>query len=960
MTRPKTTLQLSRWCKRIVTAHPDWLPQLQALADQPIDANALQALLQTERAAKSVPPIESIAQNAYESSAHLQTVLRRVRAKALYALIDRDLSGRADLSEVMIAMTALGELSVQEALAWNTHELVRLHGEPIGSQSGLKQDLIVVGMGKFGGVELNVSSDIDLIFVYPEDGETAGLEGQAVRSISNHEFFTLLGRKLITALNEATADGFVFRVDMRLRPNGDSGPLAASFAMLAEYFLKQGRDWERFAWIKGRIVSQPVLGGLSLEQQTSQLDAIVHPFVYRRYLDFGTIASLRNLHGQIRAEVARQETKVTRSASGEVTHFKPVNVKLGRGGIREVEFIVQHFQVIRGGRDIKLRNRSTLTMLQLLVQRNMLDDDTAERLAKAYIFLRNVEHRLQYLDDAQTHVLPRDDEARALVAAMCAPYLNVVPDTAHDENLVAALVTRIATEQAFVAETFDEVFGEKKSALVEDVAEDAVSIWSERLAAPMTEAARAQLASLGFTDIDMVWSRLRALWLSRSLRILTVPSRERIDLLMPRAIEAATRCSAPDATLGRLLDLIEAISGRGPYVSFLNEFPHALERVAQVLAASPWAAHYLTGHPLLLDELLDLRPHELPDFQLVAQNLQAELELVQGDVERQMDLLRETHHAQVFRLLTQDLQSRMTVETLSDQLSALADLIVDAAIDVAWKQLNIRHQEVPRFAVIAYGKLGGKELGYASDLDIIFLYDDEHERASEIYARLAQRLISVLTTRTTAGALFEIDLALRPDGGSGLLVSSLSAYRKYQNESAWLWEHQALTRTRFCAGDRELGLAFEQVRRSVLSQPRELDKLRKEIVAMRKKMHDAHPNKTGQFDLKHDAGGMIDIEFATQYLVLAHGHAHAELLDDAGNIALVQRAAAAGLLDMTLARQVADAYRAYRKRQHGIRLAGSASDMSGSTTDSPARVSVDEFKAEREAVQRLWYGLFES
>jgi glutamate-ammonia-ligase adenylyltransferase len=489
-----------------------------------------------------------------------------------------------------------------------------------------------------------------------------------------------------------------------------------------------------------------------------------------------------------------------------------------------------------------------------------------------------------------------------------------------------------------------------------------VDLWSEALTEPLTPAARVALIALGYAeaDTDHVWSRLRALWVSRALRILTPPSRERIDLLLPRAIEVAGRFKPALATLGLLLDFIEAISGRGPYVSFFNEFPQALERVVRVLAASPWAARYLTRHPLLLDELIDSRAHEPTDCAELARSLKAELARASGDAERQMDILRESHHAHVFRLLTQDLAGRLTVEALSDHLAALADLIVDAALDVAWAQLSQRHREQPRFAVVAYGKLGGKELGYASDLDIIFLYDDDHERAGEIYARLAQRLITVLTTRTTAGTLFEIDLALRPDGSSGLLVSSLAAYRKYQNESAWVWEHQALTRTRFCAGDRDLGQAFEEVRRSVLSRPRDLEKLSAEIIAMRKKMQDAHPTKAGHFDLKHDPGGMIDIEFATQYLVLAYGHTHPQLLDDVGNIALLQRAGAAGLIDAACALQVADAYRSYRKRQHAIRLAESISDVSGAVEGKAARVDALEFVEERRSVQSLWQGLFDA
>jgi glutamate-ammonia-ligase adenylyltransferase len=436
-------------------------------------------------------------------------------------------------------------------------------------------------------------------------------------------------------------------------------------------------------------------------------------------------------------------------------------------------------------------------------------------------------------------------------------------------------------------------------------------------------------------------------------RDLPAASRQRYDALLPRLIQQAAGTPQPDTTLKRCLTLIEAVSRRAAYLALLDEHPHALERIAAMLSASSWAADYLTRHPILLDELLDSRLlHAEPDWPAFGERLRAELaqQDVQGDVERMMDILRETHHAQVFRLLAQDLAGALSVERLADHLSALADLILQVVIESCWAQLAGRHgpDETPQFAVIAYGKLGGKELGYASDLDIIFLYDDARDSAPDTYARLAQRMNTWLSSTTSAGTLFETDLRLRPNGASGLLVSSIEAFRKYQSESAWIWEHQALTRARFSAGDPAVGALFEAERERILRLPRDTQKLREEVAAMRAKMLAAHPNKSGLFDLKHDAGGMIDIEFAVQYLVLAHAHAHPQLTRNLGNIALLKMAAGLALIPDALADTVRDAYREYRHQQHGLRLNGA----------QYARVPPGTLQAQRQATLALWTLLF--
>ncbi|GAB3472908.1 bifunctional [glutamate--ammonia ligase]-adenylyl-L-tyrosine phosphorylase/[glutamate--ammonia-ligase] adenylyltransferase [Massilia terrae] len=849
----------------------------------------------------------------------LPRAMRRLRNLLIAAIIRRDLGGQADLDEVVTAITRFADFAIQRHLAELMAELVALHGEPVGAESGRPQHLLVLAMGKQGGGELNVSSDIDLIFVYPEDGETAAGPGQ--RQLSNHEFFVRLGRKLIAALSEITEDGFTFRVDMALRPNGKSGPLAASLAMVEEYLIVQGREWERYAWVKARAVTGDT-------QDIAALEAIVRPFCFRRYLDFGVIDAIRNMHGQIRAEVARQE---------RLHPERSDNVKLGRGGIREIEFLAQVFQLIRGGRDPALRERSTRTTLRLLAERELMPADTVAGLLDAYTFLRNLEHRLQYLEDAQTHTLPASDDDRLAVARMMGR-----PD-------VPALLAELERQRHFVAARFDEIFADpapgaantpEAAALLTDSADH--------------EAIAAHLATLGFGEALEAAQRLHATLQAPRLQALPDASRQRLAALVNAALPLIVaivkdaKVGSHGATLGRLLDFFEAIARRSAYLSLLTEYPHTLERVLRMFNASGWAATFLTQHPILLDELLDDRGNAVDDIPELAARLDAELAGAQGDTERQLDILREIHHAQLFRLLARDLAGELTVERLADHLSLLADTIVAAVIKYAWLAVATRHREVPRFAVIAYGKLGGKELGYVSDLDVIFLFDDDDQDAPGNYAKLAQRFITWMTTMTPAGILFDIDTALRPDGASGMLVSSVAAFERYQAQSAWLWEHQALTRARFCAGDAAIGARFEPIRDAVLRQQRDPVVLRDEVLKMRERMHDAYPNRTGLFDLKQDAGGMIDIEFIVQYLVLRHACQHPQLTANVGNIALLRLAGELGLVDAELAGAVADAYRDYRRLQHQVRLQG----------QDAARVDPELAASDMAAVTRLWAQCF--
>jgi glutamate-ammonia-ligase adenylyltransferase len=864
--------------------------------------------------------------------------LRQLRRHVIASLAVRDPTGACGLAEVVATTTALAELAVRRAVAVHAHELAQVHGVPTDA-NGVPQDLLVIGMGKLGGGELNVSSDIDLIFAYDEDGETRAPAGAgAVRTLSNHEFFLRLGRRVIPAISDVTGDGYVFRVDMRLRPNGDAGPLAVSAAMLEEYLMVQGREWERFAWLKGRVVSAPVFATAEqFAQQAQSLASVVRPFVFRKYLDFGAISALRELHGLIRAETSRRNAGREERAD---------NVKLGRGGIREIEFIVQAFQIIRGGRDPELRSRSTLETLATLGRQDVLPEATCTRLAGAYVFLRNLEHALQYVDDAQTHVLPADPAARSRVAQLLGA------------ASVEAMLGEYRAVQDCVAGVFDTVFAEPV-----DSARQAPMPASWNAPGDGDDAALIEhLEEQGYRDPRGTAQRLRSVLAGRRVQAASAAARVGIERLLQRALAAAIDLSAgggaahdigPDEHFARFAQLAEVIAGRNTYVTLLNQFPHAFERVMRMLAASRWATDYLVLHPILLDELLDERLHERePDWAAWSAGVRRQLDEAEGDQERQMNLLRDVHHAQVFRLLGADLEGRLTVERLADHLSALADFTLGLTLERVWATIAKRHREVPRFSIIGYGKLGGKELGYVSDLDLIFLFDDEHPDAADVYATLARRLVTWLTAQTSSGNLFDIDLRLRPNGNAGLMVSSLDAFARYQrNEDglgAWVWEHQALTRARFVAGNAELGHRFEAERVHVMTQVGDLAHLKSEVLAMRRKMHDGHPNTTAQFDLKHDRGGMVDIEFIVQYLVLAHSHRHGDLVRNLGNIALLQMAGGMRLIDTGLAREVADAYRTFRALQHRLRLNGA----------ERARVEPSEVEAHAGAVRRLWRAVF--
>jgi len=610
------------------------------------------------------------------------------------------------------------------------------------------------------------------------------------------------------------------------------------------------------------------------------------------------------------------------------------NIKLGRGGIREIEFIAQVFQLIRGGRDASLQIRTTLDVLRLLQDKGLLSFQTVDELSDAYVFLRNLEHRLQYVEDAQTHSLPTTPESQARIA-LAMGY--------GDWPSLKAVLER---HRGIVQQHFDEVF---RDAPAENAGADykgESEIWLGVL--PEQETIK-RLQGLGYQDSAETARRLTAQHASSRYKQLPASSRQRFDTLMPIVISKAAEEANPDQALLRTTDLLDNICRRASYLALLAESPAALSLVVKLVAASPWLAQYLSQHPILLDELLDTRQlYASPDFNAMYRELKKRLTENEGDIERQMDLMRHFKHAAVFRFAAQDIAGELRLEKLSDYLSALADLILQATLELIWPTIRGKHRDVPQFAVIGYGKLGGKELGYASDLDIIFLYDDDAPGAGEAYARLGQRINTWLSSMTAAGILYETDIELRPDGASGLLVSSVEAFRDYQLSKAWTWEHQALTRARFCVGDRKVGGAFEAIRNEVLMQQRDLDKLRQDITAMRQKMLDAHPNTSELFDLKHDRGGIIDVEFMVQYLVLAHAHAHPELTGNIGNLALLKLLGELGYISSQQAKTVASAYRLYRRLQHSIRLQG----------ETRARVPRKQVESHIRAVLALWQALF--
>jgi len=820
----------------------------------------------------------------------LHQQLRWFRQREMVRIIWRDLAGWADLAETVRELSALADACVSQALGLLHGWLAADFGQPFNAE-GEAQQLLVIGMGKLGAGELNLSSDIDLIFAYPEEGETQG----GRRALANEEFFVRLGRKLIQALDNVTVDGFVFRVDMRLRPFGDSGALAASFDSLENYYQTQGREWERYAMIKARVIT-----GRSDDKQA--LREMLMPFVYRRYLDYGMFDSLREMKAMIAGQLRQKGMEA--------------NIKLGAGGIREIEFIGQVFQLIYGGREPLFQQRPILTILDLLAANDYLSAYAVDELKEAYDFLRRTEHRIQAWQDKQTHLLPEDDEGQARIACL----MGFTDWTLFEQTL--------AEHRHTVQSHFEQLLTAPQA--------DATTNDSVVLFSSSDEHKAAYLQQLGYQQPDAGLLALDNLLTSHICRKLSQVGRSRLERLLPLIVQAAANVDNADECLTRLLPFVEAIMRRSVYVSLLVENPLALSQLVRLCAASPMISKQLTRYPVLLDELLDPRNlYQVPNRQQQEGLLSQFLKSADADdLEQQMNLLREFRQVAILHVAAADVTEVLPLMRVGDQLSELAELMLATVLKQAWHFLVAKHGRPTHiqsndiadygFTVLAYGKLGGLELGYGSDLDLVFIYDDRGEQSatdgprpldvSVFYTRLAQRMIHLMTTTTPAGTLYEVDMRLRPSGASGLIVSSLSGFADYQQQEAWTWEHQALVRARCVVGDANLAQQVAQIRQDVLATEHDNALLKDKVQDMRTKMREQLDKSTAQlFDLKQGVGGITDIEFMVQYAVLAWSKALPELLVYTDNIRILDALVETAKLNEEDGKMLAGAYRFYRK-----------------------------------------------
>ena len=850
--------------------------------------------------------------------------IRQFRNRELARIAWRDIRHQADVLDITTELTALADACIHCALQWSTDHFAARFGVACG-ENGEPMDLCIVGMGKLGAGELNFSSDIDLIFAYPSAGTTHG----GRREISHQEYFDKLGKQFIALLNEQTADGFVFRVDMRLRPFGDSGPLTSSFDSLEHYYQLHGRDWERYAFIKARVIT-------GRDEDRARLEALFRPFVYRRYIDFGALEAVREMKALITAEAER-------------ANFDD-NIKLGAGGIREIEFIGQTFQLIRGGREVTLRTRRIIEVLGAIADLGLLPRDDTDALENAYRFLRRTEHRLQQVHDRQTHMLPDAPLERArLAVGMAYPSYEefAVALESHRERVrscFAALLTPVATEH-------DDEGGPESPAH---------SLWhAETLD-------RKTFSALGFDDPDACAKVIEHLKNPRFLERLSREARTRLDRLMPSLIEVAGQRSTTSDCLGRLSELVQSVARRSVYLSLLAENPASLERLVDLFAASPWIARQITQQPALLDELLDPRIlYAPPDRASLFQQLRTRLgSFDSGDLERVMDGLRNFKNQQVLRVAASDMMGQFPVADVSNQLSYIAEALLSHALDAASAILTEKHgaprcvsnrvERHPGFAIIAYGKLGGLELGYGSDLDLVFIHDSDGDAQSTAgpraidnnlyFTRLTQRIIHIISTRTGAGRVYEIDTRLRPSGSSGLLVSSLAAFARYQKTQAWTWEHQALIRARAVAGAPQTIAAFDALRHEILLQARDQTQLADDIAHMRERMRgELDRSDSSRFDLKQGRGGITDIEFMVQYGVLRWAHDHPSVLEYTDNLRLLERFTDLGLITSAMGNTLHDAYFAYRAAVHRAALQEIDSLVDGS-----------DFADHRQQVTKFW------
>lgn len=860
-----------------------------------------------------------------ETESELCIGLRDFRHQEMVRIAWRDLSGWSGLSQTMQELSDLADACLEGALAWLHQGHCRKYGQPLG-KDGSPQSLVILGMGKLGAGELNFSSDIDLIFAFPQAGQTDGEKG-----LSNDEFFLKLCRRLLAVIGQNQPEGFVFRPDMELRPYGKNGPLVMSFDAMERYYQMQGREWERYAWIKARAVAGDKAAGRNLLSRLS-------PFIYRRYLDYGVFESLREMKAMIGREVRRRGMAE--------------NIKLGPGGIREIEFFAQVFQLIRGGVEPALQERRLDRVLDILAVQGYISQGAKAELEGAYRFLRKTEHRLQAFSDSQTHQLPADPLARHRLAVSMgfddwsgfSRHLQIHREQVHDQfNRLLALTP---SGNGSNGES-----DEKLRALWDGLSGEP---WELNL-----------LAELGFQDPEAVIRKMGDFQKESETRALSGGGQERLARLIPMLLRQLGPSADPELALDRILALLKAAERRTCYLSLLLENPDALTHLVRLANASSWILNFITQHPVLLDELLDPRTlYRPPSREEMAGELRARLSRIPADdLEYQLEELRIFRQANTLRVAAADISEALPLMKVSDHLSEIAEVVLNEVVDMAWNHLVVQHgqpvcqlngTDCPKgFAVLAYGKLGGLELGYGSDLDMVFLHAGTLEESRggrrpvdtpRFFARLGQRVLHILTAHTQAGILYEADMRLRPSGSSGLLVSHVDAFREYMLNKAWTWEKQALVRARPVCGNPRLSLAFDRIRKEVLSQYRDPEPLRQEVCQMRQRLRqELHRPREGVFDLKQGPGGMVDIEFLVQYLVLCHAHQHPALLGWTDNVRLFSTLADEGILDDITAYTLRMAYLSYRTMGHRLSL-----------QQKPSLVPKGRFEFWRERVKQLW------
>ncbi len=853
----------------------------------------------------------------------VQSELRRFRNRYLLRVLWREVQQQADLDETLQQLSNLADQLLDAATQYAKRQLEPRFGRARNA-AGEIIPLVILGMGKLGGRELNFSSDIDIIFCYSENGETDG-----DRTLSAQEYFTRLSRQVIALIGEVTVDGFVFRVDTRLRPFGDSGPPVVSLAALESYLLQHGRDWERYAYVKARIVGlQP-----PAEIKEELYSDLIQPFVYRRYLDYGVFESVREMKNLIATEVRRRELAD--------------NIKLGPGGIREAEFIVQALQLVRGGSEPALQSRELQTVLPLLVSERGISASDAEAIRRAYRHMRRLENFIQAIRDEQTHDLPDNDidRERLCLAMKYDSWDELVHDLDVHRNAISAQFDAIAfrgqSDESPTSANFTRLWASRAG--VQEWAGELNGAAAEKLAEKLVAFA----SSSATQQIDTV-------------------SNARLQRFLPKLLELATESKRPVAALSRTLTVTEGILRRSAYLALLNENQRALSRLVDLCARSQYIADQIARYPALLDELLDPRVYsegvtkaDLADE--LQQRFAGEENL---DSEVKMQVIAQFQRAAMFRIAVADFNDKLPIMKVSDGLTWLAEVVLDEALRVAWADLTARHG-VPQyvmdgaihdagFGIIGYGKLGGLELSYGSDLDIVFLHDAKGEGQhtdgdktldnAVFFGRLVRRLVHFLTTQTGSGELYEIDTRLRPDGRSGLLVTSTEAFERYQEENAWTWEHQALLRARAVAGSGKVASEFERIRQETLKDRVRRDKLRDDVIAMRRRMRkELDHSDTNVFDLKHGSGGIGDIEFLVQYLVLKEANSHPDVIFFSDNIRQLDALVATGLLDKEVGEQLQNVYRAYRLHLHHLALDG-----------QKALCNVERFRTERDVVEKIW------